>query len=205
MFEKYKKSQKAVLETALRLLSENDLQATSMSMISSESGVSMGSIYNSFTGKEDIVNELFTSIVEFQTEIVLKDFYDGSAIHERFAKVWRKVFETSVDYPDAFQFIERYSLSPYIRDASKKAAYQSNWCGPLSQLYAEAIQKGLFIAGEPRLMVQMHWGTVVYLVKGHLQGNLELSPEVVRMTICSCWNSVSTPEGFNWLVEKGVV
>ncbi|MFT4398607.1 TetR/AcrR family transcriptional regulator [Bacillus sp. SW14] len=98
----------------------NDLQATSMAMISSESGVSMGSIYNSFSGKEDIVNELFTSIVEFQTEIVLKDFYNNSSILERFERIWRNLIQFTLDYPDAFQFIEQYSFSPYIYDSSKK-------------------------------------------------------------------------------------
>ncbi|WP_220686910.1 TetR/AcrR family transcriptional regulator [Paenibacillus lautus] len=47
-----------MLDTTLRLFRENGLQATSMSMISNESGVSMGSIYNAFSGKEDIVNVL---------------------------------------------------------------------------------------------------------------------------------------------------
>jgi len=197
MFEKYKPSKQKVLETTLRLLRENDLQATSMSMISNESGVSMGSIYNTFTGKEDIVNALYTSIVEYQTEVVLKGFYDGGSLPQRFGKVWEKVVTTSIDNPDAFQFMEQYSLSPYIYDASKKEAYENNWCGPLSQLYAEAIQEGLFIPGNPRLMVQMHWGTNVFLVKGHLQGNLELSSEIVQMAIQSCWNSVSTAVGFN--------
>ncbi|QJD81918.1 TetR/AcrR family transcriptional regulator [Cohnella herbarum] len=201
MFEKYKPSKKKVLETTLRLLRENDLQATSMSMISNESGVSMGSIYNTFSGKEDIVNALYTSIVEFQTEAVLKGFYDEAPIPRRFENAWERVVQTSIDYPDAFQFMEQYSFSPYIYEASKKLAYESNWCGPLSQLYSEAIQEDLFISGNPRLMVQMHWGTIVFLVKGQFQGNLELLPELVQMAIRSCWNSVSTSKGFNLSFE----
>src|SRR5690606_23064668 len=82
MFDKFKKSPKAVLETTLRLLRSNDLQATSMAMISSESGVSMGSIYNSFSGKEEIVNELYKSIIQYQTEKVLEDFRHDVAIPE---------------------------------------------------------------------------------------------------------------------------
>ncbi|MFT4398606.1 hypothetical protein ACMX2I_00710 [Bacillus sp. SW14] len=72
----------------------------------------------------------------------------------------------------------------------------------MSQIYAEAIQEQLFIPGNPRLMAQMHWGTIVYLMRDHLQGNLDLSPEVIKMAICSCWNSVSTDKGFNLLAGK---
>jgi len=196
MFENYKKAKKAVLETTLELLSKNDLQSTSMSLISSQSGVSMGSIYNSFSGKEDIINELYTSIVAHQTAIVLQDFYNDSDIHTRFNQVWRKVIQTCIDYPEAFQFMEQYSLSPYIYDKSKKEAYDNNWCGPLSKLYAEAIHEQMFKEADPRLMVQMHLGMVVNLIKGHLQGNIDLSPELVDMAIHSCWNSVSTSKAF---------
>ncbi|MFB9273709.1 TetR/AcrR family transcriptional regulator [Cohnella cellulosilytica] len=196
MFEKYKKTKKTILETTLKLLSANDLQSTSMSLISSESGISMGSIYNCFSGKEDIVNELYTSIVDHQTEIVLQGFHDSADIFERFRTVWQRVIETSVDYADAFRFMEQYSLSPYIYESSKKTAYENNWCAPLSVLYAEAMENGLFKRGDARLMVQMHWGTIVFLVKGHLQDQLELTPDVVDMAIHSCWNSVSTAKAF---------
>jgi len=196
MFENYKKTKRAVLETTLQLLSKNDLQATSMALISSESGVSMGSIYNSFSGKEDIINELFRGIVVSQTEEVLQDFYNNASIFERFAKAWRKVIESSVNNSAAFMFMEQYSMSPYIYDSSKQEAYENNWCGPLSQMYAEAMEEQLFRQEDPRLMVQMHWGTVVFLVKGHLQGNLTLNSDVIDMAVRSCWNSVSTVQAF---------
>lgn len=199
MFDKFKKSPKAVLETTLRLLRSNDLQATSMAMISSESGVSMGSIYNSFSGKEEIVNELYKSIIQYQTEKVLEDFRHDVAIPERFERVWNKLIQIYIDYPDAFLFIEQYSLSPYIHESCKKMAYENAWCTFMTQLYTEAIQERLFKPGDPWAMGQMHWGTIVFLVKSHLQGNLDLTSDVIHMAISSCWNSVSTSDGFNLL------
>jgi len=196
MFDNYKKTKRAILETTLQLLSKNDLQATSMALISSESGVSMGSIYNSFSGKEDIINELYRGIVVSQTAEVLQDFYQDSSIFDRFAMVWRKVIESSAHNPEAFLFMEQYSMSPYIYDSSKQEAYENNWCGPLSQMYAEAMDQQLFRQENPRLMVQLHWGTVVFLVKGHLQGNLALTPDVIDTAIRSCWNSISTAKAF---------
>ncbi|MFE4711629.1 MULTISPECIES: TetR/AcrR family transcriptional regulator [unclassified Paenibacillus] len=196
MFEKYKKSKKAVLETTLRLLSKHDLQATSMSLISSESGVSMGSIYNSFSGKEEIINELYTSIVEYQTEYVLQGFNDSADLFERFQRTWQRVVQSSVDNPEAFQFMEQYSLSSYIYDESKRFAYEKNWCGPLAVMYADAMEQQIFKQSDARLMVQMHWGTFVFLVKGHLQGNLKLTSEVLEMAVSSSWNSVSTVKAF---------
>jgi|GEM_PF-424638 len=191
MFEKYNKVQRAVLETTLELISEKDLQATSMALISQRSGVSTGSIYHYFQSKEDIINELYKGIVKFNGEVVLKDFYIRESIQERFKRIWENVIRFNMNYPKGFQFIEQYSFSPYIDEAAKQEACKGGWCGPLSKLYAEAIEQQLFIELEPRLMVQMHFGSVVYLTKAYFQKNIDLTNEIIQTVIHSCWNAVS--------------
>ena len=191
MFEKYNKVQRAVLETTLRLISEKDLQATSMNLISKESGVSTGSIYHYFQSKEDIINELYRGIVEFHGEVVLKEFYTSESIQERFRQVWENIIRFNMKYPKAFQFIEQYSFSPYIDEATKQEACQGGWYGPVAKLYTEAIEKLLFIELEPKLMVQMHFGSVVYLVKAYLRNDVDLTDEMIQTVIYSCWNAVS--------------
>lgn len=191
MFTKYNKVQKAVLETTLQLISEKDLQATSMALISQKSGVSTGSIYHYFQSKEDIINELYKGIVEFSGEVILKDFYTSESIQERFIQIWTNVLRFNMNYPKGFQFIEQYSFSPYIVGAAKEEACKGSWCGPLSKLYTEAIEQQLFIALEPRLMVQMHFGSVVYLTKAYFQKNIDLTDEIIQIVIHSFWNAVS--------------
>jgi AcrR family transcriptional regulator len=190
MFTKYNKVQQAVLETTLRLISEKEIQATSMSLISKESGVSTGSIYHYFASKEDIINELYKGIVKFYGEVVLKDFYTNEPIQERFQRTWKNIILFTVQYPKAFQFIEQYSFSPYIDEAAKEEAYKGSWCGPFSKLYTQAIEQGLFIDLEPQLMVQMNFGSVVYLIKAHIQNHIELTDESIQQVIRSCWNAV---------------
>ncbi len=199
MFNHYKKVQRTILETTLRLLTDYDLQATSMAMISKESGISIGSIYHHFSSKEEIINELYRGIAAFQTDLVLKDYFTDIPIRERFETAWRRVFETGMDYPDAFRFLEQYSLSPYIYEESKQEAFETNWCKTLADLYNEAALKGLFIGMNPRLMVQMHYGNAVFLVKAYLQNNLDLNTVVIRSVIGTFWNSVSTAKGFGTL------
>jgi len=191
MFEKYNKVQQAVLETTLRIISEKDLQATSMALISKESGVSTGSIYHYFQSKEDIIKELFRGIVTFQGEVVLKDFYTSESIQERFHRVWKNIFSFNIKYSKAFHFLEQYSFSPYIDETTKQEACQGGCCGAIAKLYAEAIKDQLFIELEPKIMVQMHFGSVVYLVKAYLQNNVDLTDEIIQTVIHSCWSAVS--------------
>lgn len=190
MFEEYNKVQKAILETTLKLISEKELQATSMSLISKESGISTGSIYNCFPSKEAIINELYMALVKFHGEVVLKDFYINETIKVRFWKTWENFIKFSMKYPKAYQFVEQYSFSPYIDEEAKKEVSERSWCGPLAKLYKEAIDENLFIELDPKLMVQMHYGSMVYLLKSYFQNIIDITEEVINKVITYCWNSV---------------
>lgn len=191
MFDSYNNTQKAVLEATLQLISHKELQATSMSLISKESGISVGSIYYYFKSKEEIVNELYIAVVKESTKAVLKDFYIDAPIRTRFEQAWEQLIHISMDHPECFQFMEQYSFSPYIESETKKKAAEANWCGPLATLYKEAIQSNLFINLDPQLMVQMHYGSIVYLLKAYFQNSISLTDDLIKSVILSCWNSAS--------------
>lgn len=191
MFENYNKVQQAVLETTLNIIFRKELQATSMALIAKESGVSTGNIYHYFKSKEDIVNELYKAIVTFNGEYVRGGLLKGTTTREKFELGWNRVIELGKQYPQGFQFIEQYSFSPYIYEEVKQEAYTGGWCGPMNELYQEAIQEKLFIPMNPKMMVQMHYGTFVYMLKAHLHGIFELSSESVSGAIRSCWNAVT--------------
>nr|WP_314464431.1 TetR/AcrR family transcriptional regulator [uncultured Clostridium sp.] len=191
MFHSYNKVQRIVLETTLQLISEKELQATSMSLISKESGISTGSIYHYFKSKEDIINELYKGISKFHGEAVLEDFYTNKTVKERFYQTWEKVIQLNIKYAKSFQFIEQYSFSPYIDESTKQEAYKVSWCGPMTALYAEAISQRIFMNLDPKMMVQMNFGSLVYLIKAHFQNNVDFTDEIIQKVIHSCWNAVS--------------
>lgn len=190
MFENYNKVQQAVLETTLNLLIEKELQATSMSLIAKQSGVSTGNIYHYFQSKEDIINELYKAIVIFNGDYVTRSWNDGDPLRLRFQQAWNSVIRHALAYPTAFKFIEQYSFSPYIYEDSKLEAYKGGWCSPMANLYREAIEEGLFIDLEPRLMVQMNYGSLVYLLKAHFQNYLVLTDELIDQAIEAAWKAV---------------
>lgn len=197
MFERYNKVQKAVLETTLHLIIDRELQATSMSLIAKDSGVSAGNIYYYFSSKEDIINELYKAIVLFNGEFVTKSMLEVDSVQDRFRRAWHSVIELGKQYPKGFRFIEQYSFSPYIYEQSKQEAYKGGWCGPMEELYRRAVEEGLFVSLNSHMMVQMHYGSIVYLLKSHQQNMLELTDDLAEQAILACWNAVSKKKGWN--------
>ncbi|CAM4504161.1 AcrR family transcriptional regulator [Paenibacillus endophyticus] len=191
MFEKYSSAQKAVLESVLKLMSQKDIQATSMSIISKESGIPTGTIYNNFGSKEEIINELFKAIADSFTASVLEGFEADLPVQDRFFRVWNNLLRASIENLPAFQFLEQYSFSPYIKEETKQDVYEKNWCYNVGLMYQEEMEQDRFIESSPRLMVQMHYGMMVYLIKSRLYNQNELTEEIMQTAIQSCWNSLS--------------
>ncbi|ASA21640.1 TetR/AcrR family transcriptional regulator [Paenibacillus donghaensis] len=189
MFEGYNKVQKTVLETTLQIIMKKELQSTSMSLISKKSGISTGNIYYYFKSKEDIINELYKAVTKECSDYVLNNFYDPTSIQERFYRAWENFIKFYKEHPDASQFIQRYSSSPYIYQSTKDEVTKDSWCGPLEILYAEAIKQNFFTEFDPHLMVQLNYGSVVFFLKEHL--NEELSDDMIKVLISFCWKSVS--------------
>lgn len=69
-------------------------------------------------------------------------------------------------------------------------AYLGGWCAPMNLLYKEAIEQKLFVPMDPKLLVQMHYGSMVYLVKGQLHGNFEMGEDMIQNAIQACWKAV---------------
>jgi hypothetical protein len=51
------------------------------------------------------------------------------------------------------------------------------------------MQQNLFIELEPILMVQMHYESMVYLLKSYFQENTNLTEDVIQTVISACWNA----------------
>jgi hypothetical protein len=46
------------------------------------------------------------------------------------------------------------------------------------------------------MMVQMHYGSIVYLLRGYQQNLLELTNDIADQAILACWNAVSQEKGW---------
>jgi AcrR family transcriptional regulator len=191
MFETYNKVQQAVLETTLNIIITKELQATSMALIAKESGVSTGNIYHYFKSKEDIVNELYNAIVNYNGRFVLQGLSQPGTVRDRFYRGWEKIFELGRLHPEGFQFIEQYSFSPYIRDDVKLKAYNGGWCAPMYALYQDAMTQNIMKHSDAKMTVQMHYGSIVYMLKGYQHGLYDLTDEQVQQAILNCWRSVA--------------
>jgi AcrR family transcriptional regulator len=70
----------AIIAAAAALLAENGYAGTTVAAVSARAGVAAGTVYKQFTGKVELIAEVFRSIVAHEVDVVRDAAASGSAL-----------------------------------------------------------------------------------------------------------------------------
>jgi AcrR family transcriptional regulator len=159
-----------------------------MDMIAREARVGMGTIYNYFAGKEDLVNELYRDLKQRMMGVVLKDHSPRSPLREQFFGIWRNVFKFYLANPDIFQFLEQYSYSPIITPESKELGWKL-WEAPIKMIEEARAQQ--IVKDLPTDILMLIANSPIYnLVREHIRGRIQLDDAQIEVAIAACWDAI---------------
>ncbi|KPV41739.1 hypothetical protein AN478_01345 [Thiohalorhabdus denitrificans] len=94
-----------ILEAARHLFTERGYFNTSLQDIRRESGLSIGSIYHHFTGKEELARELFYDTLSFVESDIRRVYAQYSGARERCYHVIESLFETTESMPEVMEYV----------------------------------------------------------------------------------------------------
>jgi AcrR family transcriptional regulator len=178
----------AILETTLGLLSERGFHDTPMSMIAKQSGVSTGIIYHYFSGKEELIQELYREIKLCMLHTVAEGFGEPATFQERYLLLWRNLARYHIDHPRETAFLEQFENSPY---------YNPDWqvvfadeMAPFIAFFQQGVQDGIIKDLPFEVIAELSFMVAVSLAKRHIRGAIELSDELVEAAASASWDAV---------------
>lgn len=177
-----------ILSATLQLIVQHDLEHTSMEMIAREAQVGMGTIYNYFPSKEDLINVLYREGKQALMDHVLRDHAPEAPLREQFFTIWRNLFDYYLHHPALFQFLEQYSYSPIITPESKALGWKL-WEIPIA-VVDQARQQQILKALPTEMLMLIANSPILNLVKEHIQGHIQLDGEQVEAAITACWDAI---------------
>jgi AcrR family transcriptional regulator len=177
-----------ILNTTLKLIVEHDLDNTSMDMIARGASVGMGTIYNYFPSKEDLVNELYRNLKREVVGAVLRDYSPEAPLREQFFSIWRNSFSFYLANPDIFQFLEQYSYSPIISPESKQLGWKL-WEVPI-RLVEEGRRQQVLKALPTDILMLIANSPIYNLVREHILGHITLDDSQIEAAITACWDAI---------------
>eukprot|EP01034_Spumella_vulgaris_P015754 gene15754-20134_t len=126
------------MKAAMELLIENGVQGTPMSAIAKKAGTGMGTIYNYFTTKEELINAIYLYIKEDEVRTLQKPFADESVKH-RFDYFYGTLVQYLIAHPLHFRFMDQFHNSPLLTPETKAEGLRT--VAPIVQLMAKGQQQ----------------------------------------------------------------
>lgn len=183
-----------ILQSTLKLITENGFHGTPVSMIANDSGVAAGTIYRYFKNKEDIINELYTYVKTDFNSAILKGMYDGISIRDEYYLKWRNMVDYQINNPLQAIFMDQYAASPYIKQDVVKSNLEKY--SHLRDLYKRAINSSIIreISYEAVIIVML--GTVNQLYRIYNSKMLNVDEKIVNEVFEAFWNGIKCNKDF---------
>jgi AcrR family transcriptional regulator len=176
-----------IIQAAMKLLTSNGVQATPMSAIAKEANTGMGTIYNYFATKEDLINAIYLYIKEDEVRSVMLSGSQDS-IKRQFDHFYAVLVRYFIKNPLHFQFMDQFHNSPLLTEATKEKGMKS--VQPFMELITKGQQQGIIKSIGFEELLQFLNGGLMGFVRWMLSGNKELTQVLLDNQLRIAWDAI---------------
>ena len=102
-----------IIKSAMHMFNENGFHNTPTSKIAKAAGVSVGTLFNYFATKEELINSIYLSIKIHTKEYFLADLDESLSDYELTKSMWTSIVKWGIENPDEFKFMGLFTYSPF--------------------------------------------------------------------------------------------
>lgn len=128
-----------ILKAALTLFNMYGFDKTSTAKISKEAGVAIGTLFNYFETKEELINITYLNCKDSLIRRLEYGVDKEKTVRSKLKKVYVNCIGWGIDKTDEFLFFQQFSKSPHIRDITRKEGL--NKFNNLAEVITEGIEK----------------------------------------------------------------
>lgn len=176
-----------IIQAAMLLLTDNGVQATPMSAIASAASTGMGTIYNYFATKEELINAIYLYIKEEEARTLMAPFANES-VKRGFDHFYETLILYFIRHPLHFRFMDQFHNSPILTDATKEEGLKV--MGAFMMLMAKGQEQGI--------LKQIHFDELFHFLHGGIMGfvrwvltdNIPVNKTLVDSQLRIAWDAV---------------
>ncbi len=177
-----------ILISTLKLVIAKGIHNTPMSLIADEAGVGMGTIYNYFASKKELINALYLKLKEDEAAYMLKNFKSNMSVRQSFFFFWTNILGYFISHPQEFQFLEQFYFSPLIAlEARQQGAL---YFAELTKVYEEGQRQDILKGGDITQQIYFTHGSLASLAKFHILGDIHLDDEAIENAVTAAWDAL---------------
>jgi AcrR family transcriptional regulator len=178
-----------ILLAAMKLLMENGVQGTPMSAIAKEANTGMGTIYNYFPTKEDLINAIYIYIKQDELKAVDIPLVNES-VKKQFEHFYKAMIRYMISNPTHFWFMEQFNASPIITDETRAAGLKV--FGHHTAVIKDGQAQGIIKPINLEELLQFLHGGIKGFIRWMLLSGKPLTPELLDNQLRISWDAIKS-------------
>ncbi len=130
-----------ILDAALSLFVEHGEQATSMKLVAKEAKCGIGTMYNYFPSKNELIGKLYLELKIKFFNFILASLDSSKPVKQQFIDTWLKAIDYSIFNPNEYKYLEMFSHSPKISQQVMEEV--GKLVIPLVEIYEKGKNEGI--------------------------------------------------------------
>ena len=182
----------AIITAATRQFARNGYDGASTADIAKDAGVSVGTVFRIFPGKEDLANDIFQGIcvahekINIMSGVVEPETRGGK---ESFEALIKGNVERVQSYPNEFMFFEASFGATYLNTVSKHIAKRIR--GQLADWITYHQSKDVFNAAHVDVIFAMTIGGMARLARESIQRKFAITGDMEKDFFNLCWRAIA--------------
>ena len=173
-----------ILNAALHLLVTQGEQATSMKWIAKEAKCGIGTMYNYFPSKENLLNVLYLDLKKKHMNYCLTELDTDKPIKQQFFDTWRKTLEYAIKHPIESKLLEICHYSPIISEQSKQEGLEL--LNPVIEILEKGKKEGIIKNQDSMQIIIFIYGSITASVLSRP----EMSSEDINAILSMAWDAI---------------
>lgn len=170
------------------LVFEQGLHDVTISQVAQRAQVGMGTIYNYFPSKEDLMFCLFSEMKAAMTLHILEGYDATQPVVVRALYLLNSKVRYGLQHPREFLLTNQLERVPFIHERAKSDV--SPLVVVLNQVILDAQQQHLLKAMSPDVMLVLVSGAINALVEAHMTQQIHLDQATIEQAISACWDAI---------------
>lgn len=176
-----------IILKAIHLLVTNGEHSTPMSLIAKEANTGMGTIYNYFPSKEDLINECYSYLRQKQQLFIQLESNDAGAKF-LIQSYCRSAIAYMLSNPTEYLFLKQFYFSPILREDVRRK--DQEFFSPIIKVVEQGQKEG-YIKNIPTVeLFYFVLGGVRSFISYALLTNMPVSDDMIERQVALVWDTL---------------
>ena len=160
----------SLFDASIAVLAEYGVEGMTMDRVAAAAGVAKGSLYHYFGSKKDLLQFVYTKIIDPVIQDMTETLTRNQPVIEKLRSHLRRILEHVAQHVQVFKLLFNNDTGRGLLQSSERTMHELG-CRQTAELFRQGIAEGVIAPADPVVLARMFLGLC--------QGTLDDNPDIV--------------------------